>query len=74
MGDPSRLEQKISYAFFARLGLLVTSEGRKFTDSDILHLDVVDTSIIVLDSAKADLLEKRSSLHSNRFDSAHPKH
>jgi len=53
MGDLSPLEQKISYASFARLGLLVTSEGRKFTDSDILHLDVVGTSITVLDSAKA---------------------
>ena len=33
-----RWSKKISYAFFARLGLLVTSEGRKFTDSDIYIL------------------------------------
>ena len=38
-------------------------------DSDIIHLDVAGTSIIVLDSFEAatDLLEKRSSLYSSRF-------
>lgn len=38
------------------------------SDSDIIHLDVAGTSIIVLDTAEAatELLEKRSSLYSGR--------
>ena len=40
------------------------------TDSDILHIEVPGTSIVVLNSLKAarDLLEKRSALYSSRWD------
>ncbi|KAJ7080831.1 cytochrome P450 [Mycena belliarum] len=44
------------------------TEWSKTYDSDIIHLDAAGTSIIVLSSAKAtgDLLEKRSSIYSDR--------
>jgi hypothetical protein len=39
------------------------------SDSDIIHLDVAGTSIIVLGSAEAamELLERRSSIYSGRY-------
>ncbi|SJL11893.1 uncharacterized protein ARMOST_15307 [Armillaria ostoyae] len=41
-------------------------------DSDIIHLDVVGTSVIVLNSldATSDLLDKRSSIYSSRWSSS----
>lgn len=38
------------------------------SDSDIIHLDLAGTSIVVLDTAEAamELLEKRSSIYSGR--------
>lgn len=39
-----------------------------FQDTDVLHLRVITTDFIVLDSAKAisDLVEKRSNVYSDR--------
>lgn len=43
-----------------------------FLDSDILHLRAAGTSLIILNSVKAanDLMEKRSSLYSGRYDNS----
>jgi len=39
------------------------------TDSDIIHLSVAGTSLVVLDTSEAatELLEKRSSIYSDRY-------
>ena len=57
-----------SFALFSKRSLT-----KPPTDSDVLHLSVIGTSIIVLNSAKSikDLLEKRSSSYSNRYDEFH---
>lgn len=49
------------------LGLLQTNTI--FIDSDVLHLNVAGTSIIVLSSAEAanDLLEKKANIYSDRW-------
>ncbi len=43
--------------------------GRVATDSDIIHLNLAGTPVIVVNSAQAahDLFEKRSSLYSDRY-------
>ena len=45
---------------------------RRFLGTDILYLNVAGTSIVVLDTAEAvlELLEKRSSIYSDRYLSA----
>ena len=42
-------------------------------DTDIIHLDVVGKSIVVLDSYEAavELLEKRSKMYSDRWAPSH---
>lgn len=51
------------------IGQINTCLDVKVTDSDIVHLNVAGTNLILLDSAEAayELLEKRSSKYSGRY-------
>lgn len=44
--------------------------------SDIIHAEVLGTDLIILNSAKAarELLERRSSLYSDRYSDTQPSH
>lgn len=45
-------------------------ELMRFTDSDLLYINLVGTPVIILNSAKhaVELFEKRSSLYSDRYE------
>ncbi len=45
-----------------------------FVDTDIIHLDVAGTSIVVLNTVEAatELLDNRSAIYSSRFASVSP--
>jgi hypothetical protein len=48
--------------------MFLLMEFRRLLDTDIIHLNVAGTNIIVLDTVEAtnELLEKRSAIYSDR--------
>lgn len=56
--------------YVSRCGIIEKSSDCPFLDSDIIHLNVAGTSIIVLDTSEAvtELLERRSSIYSGRCE------
>jgi hypothetical protein len=65
MGDVHGMEQTIQHVV-PMSPVLDTDDW--FSDSDIIHLNVAGTSVIVLSSLEAavNLLEKRSAIYSDR--------
>ena len=55
--------------FSSRISILKWEAYFLLPDSDIIHLNVAGTSLVVLDTSEAatELLERRSSIYSDRF-------
>jgi hypothetical protein len=69
MDNVPQVVQRIWYFLIVGFGVCLLFW---FTDSDIIHLNVAGNSLVILDTYEAatELLEKRSSIYSDRYYSS----
>ncbi|KAJ3884435.1 hypothetical protein GG344DRAFT_60529 [Lentinula edodes] len=70
IGNLLQIELKAEWVTYHQWALKYGDQVFDITESDIIHLSIAGLSVVILDTLEAvyDLLDKRSSIYSDRLD------
>jgi hypothetical protein len=70
MGHILEVVQRLRYGLLLAFAAFTRYSTQLCSGSDVIHVDVMGSHIVILNSMKSanELLEKRSSIYSDRYD------